>query len=278
MAQHVVVFGIDGVRLDVLRSVSTPTIDAIEAAGFLHEFEVSTDAPTVSGPTWSTVATGVWPHRHGILANEFVGHRLVAFPDFLTRVRAAGGHTYVAADWAPLVTTAHFGPLFARPTQLLFIDGADVGYDHADAAIAAHAAQTLPGGQYAAAFVYFGNVDHIGHFVDTEDTYRAATETVDRQVGQVINAIRADDSYSDDEWTFIVVTDHGHRDGGGHGGRTPHEVTAWVAAAGSSVPANVPAANHSDVAPHVMHALGIVSHLESGFQGAPFGSSRPTSG
>jgi arylsulfatase A-like enzyme len=273
MAQHVVVFAVDGVRLDVLRSVATPAIDAIEAAGFLHDFEVSADAPTVSGPCWATVATGVFPARHGVLANEIVGHRLAAYPDFLTRARDAGLATYIAVDWAPLVTTAHHGPIFGPPTRLFFIDGQQYGYPAADAGVIADAARALPGGQFAVAFVYLGNVDHVGHYVDTAEAYRMALETADQQIDQVIGAIRADPSYRDEEWTFIVVTDHGHRDGGGHGGRSVLERTAWIAAAGAAIPAGVKAADHTDVAPTVLAALGMKIHVENGFQGAPFGRS-----
>ena len=40
---------------------------------------------------------------------------------------------------------------------------------------------------------------------------------------------------SEEPWTTVVVTDHGHLDRGGHGGREPEVATAWAAAAGPGI-------------------------------------------
>ena len=48
-----------------------------------------------------------------------------------------------------------------------------------------------------------------------------------------------------EDWTIVVVTDHGHLDEGGHGGREPEVATAWAAAAGPGHPAGRPAAGHA---------------------------------
>ena len=83
-ASRVLVIGIDGVRLDVLRSVSTPHIDALAAEGFLAPVRIDDATPTWSGPCWATIATGVSADKHGIMHNVFTGHRLADHPDFLT--------------------------------------------------------------------------------------------------------------------------------------------------------------------------------------------------
>jgi len=54
-----------------------------------------------------------------------------------------------------------------------------------------------------------------------------------------------------------VVTDHGHRGGGGHGGRSEHERAAWVACCGPGIPAGFdPSApvRHADIAAQVYAA------------------------
>ncbi|SCL26685.1 hypothetical protein GA0070624_3354 [Micromonospora rhizosphaerae] len=66
--------------------------------------------------------------------------------------------------------------------------------------------------------------------------YISAIEAADRRIGQILDAISTRPSYADEEWTTIVVTDHGHRDGGGHGQRTRWERTAWIAAAAPASP------------------------------------------
>jgi hypothetical protein len=55
-----------------------------------------------------------------------------------------------------------------------------------------------------------------------------------------------------------VVTDHGHLDQGGHGGREPEVTMAWAAAAGPGIVPGDPAliARQTEVAPLVLAALG----------------------
>src|SRR5262245_19764781 len=86
--RRVVVFGVDGVRADMLRSAHTPHIDTVAEAGFFSTFELKAMAPTISGPAWANIATGVWPDKHLIYCNELAGHRLAVFPDFLSRLRS----------------------------------------------------------------------------------------------------------------------------------------------------------------------------------------------
>ena len=56
----------------------------------------------------------------------------------------------------------------------------------------------------------------------------------------------------------VVVTDHGHLDQGGHGGREPEVATAWAAAAGPGLGPGGPApvTRQDQVAPLVLAALG----------------------
>ena len=61
----ILLIGIDGVRVDVLADVSTPNLDALSAVG-LFTAETRTTTPSISGPAWSSMLTGVWPEKHGV--------------------------------------------------------------------------------------------------------------------------------------------------------------------------------------------------------------------
>ena len=65
-----------------------------------------------------------------------------------------------------------------------------------------------------------------------------------------------------ENWTIVVVTDHGHLDEGGHGGREPEVVTAWAAAAGPGIRpgAAPPITRQDEVAPLVLAAAGCPAH------------------
>ncbi|GAA1395680.1 alkaline phosphatase family protein [Catellatospora coxensis] len=277
MSAHILVVGIDGVRLDTARAAHTPHLDAIEREGWLAEFELSTDAPTLSGPTWASVATGLWPRVHGIYGNVFTGHRLDAFPDVFTTAKRRGFTTFVGASWAPLVTTAYGGPMFASPSLLTFADGHTLGHDAADQHVADAAARALGQGTFHASFVYLGEPDEVAHELGTGAEYTAAIERADRRLGQVLGAVRARPRHTDESWTVLVVTDHGHRAEGGHGGRSRWERSAWLAACGAGVGTAPPTdVSHVSVAPTVLAVLGQPLIGESHLAGTSLVPERPT--
>ncbi|MFK4788162.1 alkaline phosphatase family protein [Microbacterium sp. ZW T5_56] len=280
MSRHVLVIGIDGVRADVLRKAHVPHITAIGEAGFWEDVRVDERNPTISAPVWASVASGVHRDRHGIDDNDLHNHHLDQYPDFLSRVRAhdAAATTFAAAAWAPLVTGAAGGPVFApggfRPDLPTGVeDGTD---DAALAAIAvmdevvtSRTARELLSRDHAAVFAYLLLPDMAAHAEGITDRYRAAIERADEQVGVLLAAIAARPRRSAEEWTVVVLTDHGHRDGGHHGGDSDAERTGWIAASGPGIDAGVViGASQADVGVHALHVLGVA--VPPGLDGRPW--------
>ncbi|MFE5890910.1 HAD-IA family hydrolase [Streptomyces sp. NPDC056462] len=285
-AHRVLVVGIDGVRLDVLNRLPTPQLDALAAKGFLAPIEVDADMPTMSGPCWATVVTGVTVAKHGVWSNDFTGNRLDVFPDFATRLAAQDGRrTFVAAGWQPLMQAHHGGPLFRAPSRTAYISPtADTpeAWEHCDEQITEAAVRVLADAEAAAAgvagaaddvvasFVYLGAPDETAHFLGCGEEYEASIRRADARLGRLLAAVRSRPSYADEQWTFLVVTDHGHVDAGGHGGRTSEERTAWLVAAGPGIgPAPRPL-RHADVAAQVFAALGRHPDRHWTLDGRPF--------
>lgn len=275
-AHRVLVVGIDGVRLDVLNRLPTPHLDALAADGFLTPVEVDADTPTMSGPCWATVVTGVTVAKHGVWSNDFTGNRLDVFPDFATRLATQDGRrTFVAAGWRPLMQAYHGGPLFRAPSATAYVSpAADTpeAWEHCDEQITDAALRVLtdPDDHTVASFVYLGAPDETAHILGCGDAYEASVRRADARLGRLLTAVRSRPSYADEQWTFLVVTDHGHVDAGGHGGRTPEERTAWLAAAGPGIgPAPRPL-RHADVAAQVFAALGHHPDRHWTLDGRPF--------
>ena len=65
MEKKVLLIGLDGVRVDILAQAHTPNIDALIANGTFSG-EAQTRPPTVSGPGWSSMLTGVWGDKHKV--------------------------------------------------------------------------------------------------------------------------------------------------------------------------------------------------------------------
>ena len=85
-----------------------------------------------------------------------------------------------------------------------------------------------------------------------------AGHAADQRVGRLLGTILSRRSYQRENWTIVVVTDHGHLDGGGHGGREPEVTTAWAAAAGPGIRPGAPPliTRQEEVAPLVLAAAG----------------------
>ena len=182
----VLLMGWDGVRPDVLREVATPVFDALAAAGNFSE-TARTARPTVSGPCWSSILTGVWPEKHGVLSNDFSPNRYATYPDMFTRIEEARPelNTFVVADWLPLVNETDGGPVVGGAVdRKIIFDGYDMGWLEADSASVAAAVEELQTADPDILFVYVGAPDEISHNIGGIGTeYREAIATADRHLG-----------------------------------------------------------------------------------------------
>ncbi|MFD8984705.1 alkaline phosphatase family protein [Streptomyces sp. NPDC059564] len=239
----VLVIGIDGTVLDRVKAANAPNLKGLMAQGLTARSTLyaSPMAATSSGPGWSTIATGVWPDKHGVKDNSFTGKNYAAYPDFLTRIENAKPtlNTYAAADWEPITSTDAGGPIFSpKVDKRLSLKGDRDGYGSEDPKIAAAASAELQGQNPDAAFVYFGQVDGAGHsYGAASQQYLDAIARVDVMVGQLLTAVQNRPTYAQENWKVLVTTDHGHTDAGGHGGSTIQERGTFVIAKGAGIPA-----------------------------------------
>ncbi|MGR4878891.1 alkaline phosphatase family protein [Streptomyces sp. LARHCF249] len=239
----VLVIGIDGAVLDRVKAANAPYLKGLMAQGLTARSTLYANpmAATSSGPGWSTIATGVWPDKHGVKDNSFAGKNYTAYPDFLTRIENANPalNTYAAADWEPITSTDAGGPIFsAKVDKRLSLKGDRDGYGSEDPKIAAAAAAELRDQNPDAAFVYFGEIDIAGHsYGAASQQYLDAIGRSDKLIGQVLTAVQNRPTYAQENWKVLVTTDHGHTDAGGHGGSTIQERGTFVIAKGAGIAA-----------------------------------------
>ncbi|MFG2295375.1 alkaline phosphatase family protein [Streptomyces sp. NPDC048603] len=239
----VLVIGLDGVVLDRIKAANAPNLNGLMAQGLTAKSTLYANpmAATSSGPGWSTIATGVWPDKHGVKDNSFTGKNYTAYPDFLTRIENASPalNTYAAADWEPITSTDQNGPIFsAKVDKRLSLKGDRDGYRNEDPKVAAAAAAELRDANPDASFVYLGEVDAAGHSSGaSSQAYLDAIARVDALVGQLLTAVQQRPTYAQENWKILVTTDHGHTAAGGHGGSTIAERGTFVIARGAGIPA-----------------------------------------
>ena len=256
----VLLVGLDGVRVDILAAAQTPVIDSLIAGGFFSGNAI-TRQRTVSGPGWSSMLIGAGQDKHLVRNNDFHGNAYARYPDFLTRLEQldTAYSTLAVVDWPPLGDTTDGGPLIsdAVDTKILF-NGEEMGYPRADSLSVEAAIEHLADPDLDAAFVYLGNIDVVGHETSSLSAeYRAAIEIADRQVGQMLAALRRRATYAREDWLVLLSTDHGRTDDGGHGGESPAEHNIFFLASGPSV-----RAGPIDGVPHIVDvAVTALTHL-----------------
>jgi len=240
----VLLIGWDGVRPDVLREVETPVLDALANAGTFSE-NAETARPTVSGPCWSSILTGVWPEKHGVISNDFSSNRYVRYPDLFTLMESVRPdlNSFAVGDWLPLVAEESGGPLIGDAVdRKIVLNGYDLGWLEADSVSVAAALEEIQTGDPDMLFVYLGAPDEISHNIGGIGTeYREAISTADVHLGRLVDAIRGRASFPQEDWLILVVTDHGRTEGGGHGGTSPEETTIFYLASGPSAEVGTPA-------------------------------------
>ncbi|MFJ4108387.1 alkaline phosphatase family protein [Oerskovia enterophila] len=262
----------DGVRLDKLREYDTPNIDALAAAGQLSASYLQDNAlgPTVSGHGHANLLSGVWVDKHRSPDNSFTNPNIEAYPDVLTRLEQVNPRfsTFSTADWAPL--NQH---LILRPDVKMQQKGASVAAT--DAQSVEDAVEVLSTRNPDAMVVYLHNGDATGHAYTAESPqYKTTIETLDRQVGELVDAIEARATAQQEDWLIVSSTDHGFT-GYGHGGDQHLTRKVWVLASGGDVPATGTAIREwrqVDLVPTMLKHLGVEIDPSWGLEGVPIGT------
>ncbi|MDB5283304.1 MAG: hypothetical protein JWO06_2379 [Bacteroidota bacterium] len=226
--RKVLFIGIDGTRSDALQQANTPNLDAMFAAQGLS-YDAWCAGITISGPTWSSMLTGVWFDKHGITNNSYGGSNFNQYPYFTTLAKQVKPDLYCAevCEWPPLIDDVYNDNFNLR---LHTPDGQG-------ATTCSVASTVLANDSIDFMFVYFDQVDLAGHssgFSPTNPAYMTAIENVDSSVGVVMNALHNRTNYANEDWLVIVMTDHGGT-GNGHGGNSDAERHIWWIANGNDL-------------------------------------------
>jgi hypothetical protein len=84
-------------------------------------------------------------------------------------------------------------------------------------------------------FSYFVGVDENGHlYGGASEEYKQAIRNMNDNLGEILDAVAAREALGED-WTVMMVTDHGHQPqvGFGHGFQSPDETSTFVIAEGT---------------------------------------------
>ncbi|WP_293019166.1 alkaline phosphatase family protein [Mycolicibacterium sp.] len=235
---NVLVIGVDGTNLS--RVLADPA-----NANFFQLMQGGTTAPasivghtTISNPSWTAILTGVWGEKTGVINNIFNPAVYDKWPTVFNQLETfnPGIQTTAIANWDVISAIAVSGSVGAdHVVNISHIAGDsdwsltdDAVGDATEAAIAA-ADPNKPN----FVFSYFVGVDENGHnYGGASQQYADAVRNVDENIGEIMQQVDDWEAATGEQWTVIVVTDHGHQAGKGlgHGFQSPNETSTFVIA------------------------------------------------
>jgi hypothetical protein len=230
--RKVLFIGVDGVRSDALQLANTPTWDSLTSVG-LFTYTSWHVGITVSGPSWSSMLTGVWQDKHGVTDNSYTGSDFNSYPYFVTRAKEhiPNLKAIEVSSWTPMCDVSVGGAVYNN--------GWDASLNPpTDDAVEAVAVTQLLDPDLDVLFVHIDDVDAQGHgngFSPTVNPYMSQIEYVDGQIRTILNALKNRANYANEDWLVLMTTDHGGI-GTGHGGPTTDEREIWWVATGNNVP------------------------------------------
>ncbi|HEX9094331.1 MAG TPA: alkaline phosphatase family protein [Coriobacteriia bacterium] len=232
-SRRIVFVIVDGLREDVSRKL--PALNALRERGY--DAVVRTSQPSLSFPNWTTLLSGAPQRISGVTTNWFE-ERIpvetlvdVALRDGLTVAVSAPtdfemlygvkrtGHVFLQ-DWVE--GTYMTGPIFDNAIRL-----------------AEESSATL-------VVVHSPDIDEAGHAAGgASKEYLDTALKVDKDLARLVQAMQ------DDRTTFVIASDHGHIDTGGHGGWEDVATNVPAVFAGAGVSLGKGEGEQDQVAPSV---------------------------
>ncbi|MFI6223834.1 alkaline phosphatase family protein [Nocardia salmonicida] len=267
VVNKVVVIGIDGTLWSEVSAADAPNIDRLAAEGTLARTSIAPHT-TMSCVSWATALTGVWDTKHGIQDNGSTcnASAFAQYPTVFTQVERERPSLSTASlgTWDKIGMIARTGSPQADRVAVTQIDptGAGVCETTADSHATAQVVSAITEEGTDLLFTHLDQVDIVGHTLRGvwPQAYRDAIGRVDGLVGQITAAVDARAaSHTNERWTILVTTDHGHKPDGGHGGQSAYETASFAIARGAGFAAGTQNNGYTlaDITPTVLDLLDV---------------------
>ena len=212
---RVLMIGLDGLNPHRLDKWDAPNLKALAARGVKAEAMIPV-MPTKTFVNFYSLATGLYPEHHGMVANEPYDR---AYGEKFPRETGAqearwwgGEPIWITAEKQGLPTAIMFwlGSEVAnngvRPSRWMAYEHEKPYQDRVDEVLGWFDGPAESWPRFTA--VYFDRVDSAGHYFGPDaDETKAALREVDGYVGQLVDGLKARGLL--DNTTVIVVSDHG---------------------------------------------------------------------
>ncbi len=218
-----IIIGYDGCRADVLTEIDEENSGIAllkkEGASFNLNYCGGVNYPekntqdTSTAPGWCSILTGKWADEHGITGNSITKSMdTKTLFTSLTEEKVIDSASFIT-KWG-----GHFSndnSTYRLEKEYCEENGLDVDFNRTDGDEASHTAVVEAINEADCddfLFVIYEHTDSAGHskgFSHNNPVYKDAFRAEDAYALEDINAIRARNSYSTEDWLIIITSDHG---------------------------------------------------------------------
>lgn len=207
--RKVLLIGISGVRGDVMKELNIPHIKAL-LPNAIYSFDALTQAPTFSGPGWSTLLAGVWGNKHGVKNDTYAGNNFFRYPMIFKYIKAINPNLRtISVSASPLVSN-----------NVISHSDLNIQTGNNNGAARDSVVFRLKNDKPDVMVVNFTGADEAGKLRGYDKSvkeYTDAIEQADAYVGDVMQALKSRPDYAKEDWLVIITSDHGGTKAG-HGG------------------------------------------------------------
>ncbi|SFM36515.1 alkaline phosphatase family protein [Marinobacter zhejiangensis] len=231
------VIGIDGLMYEYIDDIDTPdlnepvtpnfdrlTLTKAHVGGYLN---TTTYQVSISGPAWTSILTGTWTDRHGVTGNDGAASQVYGIFYLLDQLDPTM-KTGSFAAWTD-INSGHMRKDMAYVDRR--VDGSSRAEGQlVDDFITDQVISELEDDASPLRFIFahLDRPDATGHDCGWCAATEQAVADTDARVGRILDAVAHRERTLNEEWLVIMVSDHGHREAGGHDRNTVIERTSVI--------------------------------------------------
>jgi len=202
-AKHrkVLIIGLSGMRADALKEANVPHINNMLEHS-TYSYDALTEAPTLEAPGWSSMLTGVWSAKHGVVNDTYAGNKFDQYPMLFKHIK----------EYNSNLKTIAISSTTSINTNL--VTNADIteSLEKNDEGVKTKAVAALTDADADVVFINFNGVNTAGDTFGYDTSipeYMDAIELADTYVASLTAAIDSRATLENEDWLIIVSTDHG---------------------------------------------------------------------